>query len=58
MRRLDVQIPMPDGHSSGTLHVPDGPGPRPGLLVFPDAAERGRHSGRWAIGYQACLPGS
>jgi carboxymethylenebutenolidase len=38
MRRLDVQIPMPDGHSSGTLHVPDGPGPRPGLLVFPDAA--------------------
>ena len=37
MRRLDVQIPTPDGHSDGTLHVPDGDGPWPGVLVFPDA---------------------
>ena len=37
MPRLDVQIPAPDGHSHGTLHVPDGDGPRPGVLVFPDA---------------------
>jgi carboxymethylenebutenolidase len=37
MRRLDVQIPAPDGHSNGTLHVPDGNGPWPGVLVFPDA---------------------
>jgi len=37
MRRLDVQIPAPDGHSRGTLHVPDGDGPWPGVLVFPDA---------------------
>lgn len=37
MRRLDVQIPTPDGHSSGTLHIPDGDGPWPGVLVFPDA---------------------
>ena len=37
MRRLDVQIPAPDGHSHGTLHVPDGDGPWPGVLVFPDA---------------------
>jgi carboxymethylenebutenolidase len=36
-RRLDVQIPTPDGHSKGTLHVPDGDGPWPGVLVFPDA---------------------
>jgi len=35
--RLDVQIPAPDGHSAGTLHVPDGTGPWPGVLVFPDA---------------------
>jgi carboxymethylenebutenolidase len=35
--RQDVQVPMPDGHSSGTLHVPDGDGPWPGVLVFPDA---------------------
>ena len=37
MGRLDVQIPAPDGHSHGTLHVPDGDGPWPGVLVFPDA---------------------
>jgi carboxymethylenebutenolidase len=38
MPRLDVQIPAPDGRSHGTLHVPDGDGPWPGVLVFPDAA--------------------
>jgi carboxymethylenebutenolidase len=38
MRRLDVQIPTPDGNSDGTLHIPDGVGPRPGVLVFSDAA--------------------
>jgi carboxymethylenebutenolidase len=37
MPRLDVQIPAPDGYSNGTLHVPDGDGPWPGVLVFPDA---------------------
>ena len=37
MPRLDVQIPTPDGHSPGTLHIPDGTGPWPGVLVFPDA---------------------
>jgi carboxymethylenebutenolidase len=37
MQRLDVQVPAPDGHSNGTLHVPDGDGPWPGVLVFPDA---------------------
>lgn len=34
---LDVQIPAADGHSDGTLHVPGGDGPWPGVLVFPDA---------------------
>jgi hypothetical protein len=37
MRRLDVRIPTPDGHSNGTLHLPDEEGPWPGVLVFPDA---------------------
>jgi carboxymethylenebutenolidase len=37
MRRLDVQLPAPDGHSHGALHVPGGDGPWPGVLVFPDA---------------------
>ena len=34
---LDVQIPAADGHSDGTLHLPEGAGPWPGVLVFPDA---------------------
>jgi carboxymethylenebutenolidase len=37
MRCLDVEIPTPDGHSKGTLHLPAGDGPWPGVLVFPDA---------------------
>ena len=28
---------MPDGVAKGTLHIPDGDGPWPGVLVFPDA---------------------
>ena len=39
MSRRDVRIPAPDGHSHGTLHVPDGDGPWPGVLVFPDAGD-------------------
>jgi carboxymethylenebutenolidase len=38
MPRLDVQIPTPDGQSSGTLSIPEGDGPWPGVVVFPDAA--------------------
>ena len=61
MRRLDVQIPAPDGHSNGTLHVPDGDGPWPGVLVFPDAGgvrETFRQMGdRLAgMGYVALIP--
>jgi carboxymethylenebutenolidase len=61
MPRLDVSIPAPDGHSHGTLHVPDGTGPWPGVLVFPDAGgarETLREMGdRLAsMGYVALLP--
>jgi carboxymethylenebutenolidase len=61
MRRLDVQIPAPDGHSNGTVHVPDGNGPWPGVLVFPDAGgvrETFRQMGdRLAgMGYVALIP--
>src|SRR6266536_5126875 len=61
MRRLDVQIPAPDGHSNGTLHVPDVNSPWPGVLVFPDAGgarETFRQMGdRLAsMGYVALLP--
>jgi carboxymethylenebutenolidase len=37
MRRLGVQIPTPDGDSNGTLHLPEGDGPWPGVLAYPDA---------------------
>ena len=61
MRRLDVQVPAPDGRSNGTLHVPDGTGPWPGVLVFPDAGgarETFRQMGdRLAsLGYVALIP--
>jgi carboxymethylenebutenolidase len=35
--RLQIQIPAADGTSHGTLHVPDGRGPWPGVLMYPDA---------------------
>jgi carboxymethylenebutenolidase len=61
MRRLDVQIPSPDGYSSGTLHIPGGDGPWPGVLAFPDAGgarETFRKMGdRLAsMGYVALIP--
>ena len=37
MPRIDVQIPTADGHSNASLHVPDGEGQHPGVLMFPDA---------------------
>src|SRR6516162_11182464 len=37
MPRLDVQITAPDGTASGSLHIPDGDGPWPGVLMIPDA---------------------
>ena len=37
MPRIDVQIPTSDGVSNGSLHVPEGEGPWPGVVLFPDA---------------------
>ncbi len=37
MTRLDVEIRTPDGSCPASLHVPDGDGPWPGVLLFPDA---------------------
>jgi len=61
MRRVDVQVPAADGDSNGTLHVPEGDGPWPGVLVFPDAGgarETFRQMGdRLAsMGYVALIP--
>jgi carboxymethylenebutenolidase len=61
MPRLDVVIPSPDGDSKGTLHVPDGDGPWPGVLLFADGAgvretirEMGDHLTE--LGYVALVP--
>ena len=61
MQRIDVRVPAADGHSNGTLHVPAGDGPWPGVLVFPDAGgarETFRQMGdRLAgMGYAALIP--
>jgi carboxymethylenebutenolidase len=61
MRRLDIEIPGPDGRSRGTLHLPGGDGPWPGVLLFPDAGgvrETMRQMGdRLAdMGYVALVP--
>ncbi len=61
MHRADVRIPMADGICSGSLHVPDGDGPWPGVVVFPDAGslrETMREMGdRLAgMGYVALVP--
>ena len=34
---MNVEIPAPDGTSNGSLHLPDGDGPWPGVLMYPDA---------------------
>jgi carboxymethylenebutenolidase len=38
MPRQDVRIPAADGDSAATLHVPEGAGPWPAVLVYVDAA--------------------
>jgi carboxymethylenebutenolidase len=37
MSRIDVRIPCPDGDCAATLHLPEGTGPWPAVLMFPDA---------------------
>jgi carboxymethylenebutenolidase len=61
VRRLDVKIPASDGRSNGTLHLPDGDGPWPGVLVFPDAGGARETFGQMgdrlaSMGYVALIP--
>ena len=37
MTRRDVSIPTPDGSCDASLHTPDGTGPWPAVIMFPDA---------------------
>lgn len=38
MARIDVSIPTPDGTAPATLHVPEGGGPAPAVILYTDAA--------------------
>ena len=38
MPRIDVEVTTKDGAASATLHVPEGDGPWPGVILYPDAA--------------------
>jgi len=37
MPDLDVDVPTPDGSAASSLHVPEGDGPWPGVIMYPDA---------------------
>ena len=61
MPRQDVQIRTADGHSAGTLHTPEGTGPWPGVLVFPDAGGARETFGQMgdrlaSLGYVVLVP--
>lgn len=38
MTKHDVEVPMADGVAAASLHVPDGDGPWPAVVMYPDAA--------------------
>src|SRR6478735_4914550 len=37
MTQRDVEIPTPDGTCNATLHSPEGAGPWPAVIMYPDA---------------------
>jgi len=61
MARVDVTVPTADGDCAATLHLPDGPGRWPAVIMYPDAGGvRGTLLGmadRLAgLGYAVLLP--
>lgn len=61
MPRIDVTIPTADGEAAASLHLPDGDGPWPGVVMFPDAGgARGTFSAMAdrlaAMGYATLVP--
>ncbi len=37
MTQRDVEIPTPDGTCDASLHTPEGAGPWPAVIMYPDA---------------------
>jgi carboxymethylenebutenolidase len=61
MSRLNVEIPAPDGTAAASLHVPDGEGPWPGVVLFVDAFGTRETMSRMgdeiaALGYVVLVP--
>jgi carboxymethylenebutenolidase len=61
MVRNAVEVPTADGQSNATLHAPDGAGPWPGVVMFPDAGgarETFRNMGDHlaSLGYVVLVP--
>ena len=55
MPRVNVEIPAPDGTARGTLVLPEGDGPWPGVVVFADAG--GWREAMVEIAEQIAAPG-
>jgi carboxymethylenebutenolidase len=56
-----VAVPTPDGVCRATLHLPDAPGPRPAVILYPDAggvrdAFHGMAGHLAGLGYVTLLP--
>ena len=61
MPTVEVNIPTPDGTCPASLHLPEGSGPWPGVIMYPDAggtraAMRTMASRLASSGYAALLP--
>lgn len=61
MSRAEVTITTPDGECAATLHTPDGSGPWPAVILFPDAGGvretfRGMADRLAGLGYTVLLP--
>jgi carboxymethylenebutenolidase len=61
MSRAEVSITTPDGECAATLHTPDGAGPWPAVILYPDAGGvretfRGMADRLSGLGYAVLLP--
>lgn len=61
MTQHDVEVPTPDGVATASLHVPDGSGPWPAVVMYPDAmglraAHRDMAEQLAGLGYVTLVP--
>lgn len=61
MTQHDVEVPTADGVAAASLHVPDGDGPWPTVIMYPDAmglraAHRDMAEQLAGLGYVTLVP--